>query len=178
VLLDAERIERILAPFRRPSAGLSVSLEDATGQTVVVASDAGLPGGARLTRDLRADGAPVGRLVAEGPAVTERSVAAALEALAIGLEALAEAGRRPSVVTGDDAAAPDPRSGIAAELALSRMQQRSIVSLLARWAATSSSCSRSGAAGSRSAWSSPTSPARASRPPCSWRSYGRSSTPR
>jgi Stage II sporulation protein E (SpoIIE) len=133
--LDDEHVERILAPFRRPSAGLSVSLEDASGRTVVGAPGNAAAGGARLTRDLRADGIAIGRLIAEGPAVTDRSVAAALEAVAVGLETLAEAapGLGPDEARDAKAAAPvaDPRSGIAAELAMSRMQQRSIVSLLA-----------------------------------------------
>jgi hypothetical protein len=130
--LHDERVERILAPFRRPSAGMSVSLVDATGRTVVAAPGDGA-GGARLTRELRAGGIVIGQLIAEGPAVTDRSVAAALEAVAVGLEALADAGPRAEPVAPDAGAVPvpDPRSGIAAELAMSRMQQRSIVSLLA-----------------------------------------------
>ena len=83
-----------------------------------------------MTRDLRASGTTVGRLVAEGPAVTDRVVAAAFEALAVALEDLAgsvaeDPSAAPSVAAGDR------RSGIAAELSLSRLQQRSIVSLVA-----------------------------------------------
>ena len=83
-------------------------------------------GGPRLTRDLEADGRFVGRLVAEGPSVSQRAVVAALEALAVAVERILVVPPREGV---SDSSGSDPRSGMAAELALSRLQQRSIVSL-------------------------------------------------
>jgi hypothetical protein len=125
--LEASAVERILAPLARIE-GLRVALEDAAGATIAGPVGEADPGGARLTRDLRTGGTAIGRLVAEGPAVTQRTVAAAIEALAIALEDLASAWE-PAPRT-DDAPGPDPRSGIAGELALSRLHQRSIVSLV------------------------------------------------
>jgi len=83
------------------------------------------PGDApRMTRDILVDGRFLGRIVAEGPAVRERAVAASLESISLAIEQLAGAGGMP-----DATAAADARSGLEAELALSRLQQRSIVSL-------------------------------------------------
>ncbi len=124
--LDEHAVERILAPFGRID-GLGVSLQDAEGRTVVGPPVEEGHSAPRMTRDLRASGTTVGRLVAEGPAVTDRAVAAALEALAVALEDLAGAVTEGAT----SAAAGDRRSGIAAELSLSRLQQRSIVSLVA-----------------------------------------------
>ena len=85
----------------------------------------GLPGDApRWTRDILVDGRFLGRIVAEGPAIRERVVAASLESVAVAIEHVAAAGGMA-----DATAAADARSGIEAELALSRLQQRSIVSL-------------------------------------------------
>ena len=92
---------------------------EAAGSTPAALGDA-----PRLTRDILVDGRYLGRIVAEGPAVRERPVAASLEAVALAIEHLAGAGGMP-----DAKAAADARSGIEAELALSRLQQRSIVSL-------------------------------------------------
>jgi serine phosphatase RsbU (regulator of sigma subunit) len=128
--LDAASLERILAPFAQLD-GLVVSVQDATGRTIAGAPDAsGSAAGsaARLTRDLRAGGSTVGRLVAEGAAVTDRTVAAALEALAVALEDLAGTGGAPADRA--PATSADRRSGLAAELELSRLHQRSIVSLV------------------------------------------------
>ena len=86
--LDEHAVERILAPFGRID-GLGVSLQDADGRTLVGPPAEAGSGAPRMTRDLRASGTTVGRLVAEGPAVTDRTVAAALEALAVALEDLA-----------------------------------------------------------------------------------------
>jgi sigma-B regulation protein RsbU (phosphoserine phosphatase) len=105
-----------------------VSLQDATGRTLAGPEVEAGSAGPRLSRDLRAGGSTLGRLVADGPAVRDRSVAAALEALAIALEDVAT-GRQASPGTAD-APVVDPRSGIAGELALSRLHQRSIVSLV------------------------------------------------
>ena len=115
-----DAIESILRPFARVPGELTVRFEDAASGSV-----AGLDG-PRLTRDIQVDGRFLGRLVAEGPAVRERVVGAALESVAIAIERLVQAG---GIEAGALAAGPDTRSGIAAELALSRLQQRSLVSL-------------------------------------------------
>jgi sigma-B regulation protein RsbU (phosphoserine phosphatase) len=125
--LEASAVERILAPFARIE-GLRVSLEDAGGASVAGPVGEADRGSARLTRDLRTGGATFARLVAEGPAVTQRTVAAALEALAIALEDLANVREASPRTT--DAPEGDRRSDIAGDLALSRVHQRSIVSLV------------------------------------------------
>ena len=118
--LDPDRLDRVLAPFAADGAGLSVSVEDLDGATIAgpplsrtTARDARADG--RVTRDIGSDGATVALLVASGPASRDPAVAAALDALAIGLGELADASTRipPS------------------ELALGRLHQRSIVSLRA-----------------------------------------------
>jgi serine phosphatase RsbU (regulator of sigma subunit) len=131
--LDHAALERILAPFTRVENGLTVSVQDASGRTISgEPPDTAPPASGRLTRDLLVGRSVRGRLVAEGPGVTDRTVAAALEALAVALERLAEAGRRATAdpAAGEGAAVADRRSGIAAELALGRLHQRSIVSLV------------------------------------------------
>ncbi|HSL77804.1 MAG TPA: PP2C family protein-serine/threonine phosphatase [Candidatus Limnocylindrales bacterium] len=116
-----DAIDSILRPFARVPAQLSVRFEEPAARSEPVLTD-----GPRLTRDIQVDGRYLGRLVAEGPAVRERVIGAALEAVALAVERLIEAG-------GIDVAPAtgDARSGIAAELALSRVQQRSLVSLKA-----------------------------------------------
>ena len=118
--LDPDRLDRVLAPFAADGAGLSVSVEDLDGATIAgpplsrtTARDARADG--RVTRDIGSHGATVALLVASGPASRDPAVAAALDALAIGLGELAGASTRipPS------------------ELALGRLPQRSIVSLRA-----------------------------------------------
>ena len=115
-----DAFEAILRPFGRAGDELNVRFEPAgsggTGQVL---------DGPRLTRDVLVEGRFIGRLVAEGPAVRERAVRAALEAVAVAFERLG--GTTPAAAS--LVAAADTRSGIAAELALSRLQQRSIVSL-------------------------------------------------
>ena len=114
-----DAIESILRPFARVSGELSVRFEEPAGRSDVAFAD-----GPRLTRDIQVDGQYIGRLVAEGPAVREPSVTAGLEAVAIAVERLVESGALERPAAGSDA-----RSGIAAELAISRIQQRSLVSL-------------------------------------------------
>ena len=116
-----DAIESILRPFARVPGELTVRFEGAGADRPVVGLD-----GPRMTRDIQVDGRFLGRLVAEGPAVRERTVGAALESVAIAIERLVQAG---GIGAGPLAARPDTRSGIAAELALSRLQQRSLVSL-------------------------------------------------
>lgn len=131
--VDRAELERILAPFARVSDGLTVALQDASGRTISGPSaDPASSGSARLTRDLLVGGSVQGRLVAEGGSVTDRTVAAALDALAVALERLAEAGQPGTAEPASEGQAPvtDRRSGIAAELALGRLHQRSIVSLV------------------------------------------------
>ena len=113
-----EAIEAILRPFARSAEELAVQFE-AAGSSPTAPVDA-----PRMTRDILVDGRFLGRIVAEGPAVRERPVAAALESISLAIEQLAGAGGMP-----DATAAADARSGLEAELALSRLQQRSIVSL-------------------------------------------------
>jgi serine phosphatase RsbU (regulator of sigma subunit) len=132
--IDRAELERILAPFTRVPDGLTVTLQDATGRRISGSpADAASSVDARLTRDLLLGGSVFGRLVAEGPGVTDRTTAASLDALAVALERLAEAGQRSPAASAAEAAtaAPDRRSGIAAELAVGRLHQRSIVSLVA-----------------------------------------------
>jgi serine phosphatase RsbU (regulator of sigma subunit) len=117
-------IETILRPFARVGDAIDVRIELAGSDGSDRPSAA--IGGPRLTRDLEADGRFVGRLVAEGPAVSQRSVVAALEALAVAVERILVV---PPHERASDPSGSDPRSGMAAELALSRLQQRSIVSL-------------------------------------------------
>jgi phosphoserine phosphatase RsbU/P len=113
-----DAIEEILRPFLRSADELAVRFD------VPGAAPPPLGAGPRLTRDILVEGRFLGRLVAEGPAVRERAVAAALESVAVAIERLAVAGGMPEA-----RAAADARSGLEAELALSRLQQRSIVSL-------------------------------------------------
>lgn len=113
-----DAIDAILRPFLRSGDELVVRF-DAAGSPPGT-----LGAGPRLTRDILVDGRFLGRLVADGPAVRERPVAAALESVAVAIERFAAVGGMPDV-----RAAADARSGIEAELALSRLQQRSIVSL-------------------------------------------------
>lgn len=116
-----DAIDAILRPFARVAGELSVRFEEPATRSEVVLAD-----GPRLTRDIQVDGRYIGRIVAEGPAVRERTVSAALEAVAVAVERLVEAGGIEGPPPGSDA-----RSGIAAELAISRVQQRSLVSLKA-----------------------------------------------
>jgi Stage II sporulation protein E (SpoIIE) len=127
--LDGSLTDRLLRPLARVADDLTVHIEQPDGRMVGRPSSDRLSApGPRLTRELLVDGRVIGRLVAEGTAVTQRPVAATLEALAIALEELATTSREASVGSAG-VVAPDGRSGIAAELALSRLQQRSIVSL-------------------------------------------------
>ena len=113
-----DAIDAILRPFLRSGDELVVRFE-AAGAAALALGDR-----PRMTRDVLIDGRFLGRLVAEGPAVRERVVAAALESVAVAIERLAAIGGMP-----DAAASTHARSGIDAELAMSRLQQRSIVSL-------------------------------------------------
>jgi serine phosphatase RsbU (regulator of sigma subunit) len=126
---DAERIRAILAPFAAGSAQLCVRVEDARGDVVATSGDESRSASLTLSRELRVDGTLVGRVVATGPAIDEPLVPAAIEALALSLEQLADAERRAAM--SDQDAASRASSAIAAELALGRVQQRTIVSLIA-----------------------------------------------
>lgn len=126
--LDAVQVQRILAPIDDASTDLAIRVEDPFGG-VIATSGAPPAAGARLTRELRAGETLVGRLIAEGRALGEPTVAATIKALAIGLEALADARGRSS--PGSNEAPADRSSQLAAELRMSRLQQRTIVSLQA-----------------------------------------------
>lgn len=128
--LDPERVARILRPLARDPGRLVVTVEDATDHGIGTPPPDALAKSARVMRDLTLDGAFLGRLVAVGPAATDPSVADAIEAVAVAIEQLVDAERRGSR-TATDRSRTAARSGLAAELALSRAQQRSIVSLLA-----------------------------------------------
>jgi serine phosphatase RsbU (regulator of sigma subunit) len=126
---DAQRLREILAPFATVSARLSVRVEDAGGELVATSGDEPRSSPPSLSRELRVNGALVGRLVATGPAIDEPLIPAAIEALAVSLEQLADAERRAAM--SDQDAVARASSAIAAELALGRVQQRTIVSLIA-----------------------------------------------
>lgn len=129
--IDSDRVGLILRPLARDAGRLVITVEDATGRGIGPPPPERLAADwPRFTRDLTLDGAFLGRLIAVGPAVTEPSVADAMEAVAVAIEQLVDAERRGprTPLAGASAAG---RSGLAAELALSRAQQRSIVSLLA-----------------------------------------------
>jgi serine phosphatase RsbU (regulator of sigma subunit) len=120
--LDADRMRRILAPFAAEAPGLTVVIEDAGGRVIAASTGDPPPPAPSLIRELRHDGTLVGRLIANGRPAAEPATGAAIEALAVSLEQLAE-------VSPDSAAATYP--SLEAELALGRLQQRTIVSLLA-----------------------------------------------
>ena len=114
-----DAFDAVLRPFARVGDELAVRFEAVGSPPRPQVLD-----GPRLTRDVSVEGRFIGRLVAEGPGVRQRAVTAALEAIAVSLERIA--GAAPTALA---LVAPDPKSGLAAELALSRLQQRSIVSL-------------------------------------------------
>jgi sigma-B regulation protein RsbU (phosphoserine phosphatase) len=125
---DAQRVRAILAPFATGAARLSVRLEDSGGDVVATSGDDGRSATPSLSRELRVAGVLVGRVVATGADVGEPLVRAAIEALAVSLEQLADAERRAALT---DREAARASTAIAAELALGRVQQRTIVSLIA-----------------------------------------------
>jgi sigma-B regulation protein RsbU (phosphoserine phosphatase) len=122
---DADAIHRILEPFAAGPTGLTVRLEDAHGEVVAAAGEEGIAGPSQ-SRELRVDGHLVGRLVATGTAISGDAVPAVIEALAVSLEHLAAA-EHPTRPPEEAVRAPS----ITGELALSRLQQRTIVSLVA-----------------------------------------------
>jgi serine phosphatase RsbU (regulator of sigma subunit) len=120
--IDPEALDAILRPFSDVTDELTVHIEH-PGDSVGSA-DTNTP---RVARDLEVEGRFIGRLVAEGPGVLEPAVAAALEAVAVAIERLGSVA--PLVPRASIDASVDQRGGLAAELALSRLQQRSLVSL-------------------------------------------------
>jgi len=121
--LDAARVGRILAPFGAEAPKLTVVVEDAGGQVIAASTDTPSPGSPSRIRELRHDGALLGRLIASGQPAADAVVGAAVEALAVSLEQLAEAA--------PDGSAATTYPSLQADLALGRLQQRTIVSLLA-----------------------------------------------
>ncbi len=124
---DVAGIQRILAPFARDPDQLVVALEDAAGRPIAASASSGHPRtvSVRRTWEVRTAGQLVGRLVASGPAAAEPVVEAAITALAISLEQVIE------TRAGSVGVVTDTRSGLNAELAQARLQQRLLVSLLA-----------------------------------------------
>ena len=129
--LDAAQVRRILAPLADVPSDLAIRVEDASGALVAMAGRVAGASDARFSRELRIDEALIGRLVAEGDAIADPAVVATVEALALGLEALADAWRRSRASSDPSGDAPADRSSFAADLAMSRLQQRTIVSLQA-----------------------------------------------
>jgi sigma-B regulation protein RsbU (phosphoserine phosphatase) len=104
----------------RDRARFSVVVEDAAGRIVAGTRDGMPTSGARLTHDIRLGDGSIGRLVATGEAVGDPAVQAAVEAIAVALREI------------DDLAGHALAGhALAAELAQGRLQQRSIVSLVA-----------------------------------------------
>lgn len=121
--LDAERIGRILAPFTAQAPSLTIVIEDARGRVIAASTDGPTEYSPSLIRELRQDGTLLGRLIASGRLAAEPVVGAAIEALAVSLEQLA--GSAP------DTSGAGTYPSLDADLALGRLQQRTIVSLLA-----------------------------------------------
>jgi len=126
--LPVERIRRILAPFDRVATdqGLSFAIEAPDGTVLLGATDAATT---TITHELRVGGALLGRVVATGAAAGTPAIDAAIEAIATGIEELAELDRAVRL-GGAPAGTTDPAT-LARELSLSRHQQRTIVSLVA-----------------------------------------------
>ncbi len=126
--LDPRRLERILAPLVSDPSRLMVRFEDlhSGGQP-------SMPSGSdEAVRDVRVEGRLAGRLIAAGPDVDLPSVAAALDALALGFGVLmAERRARVAVERTLETTLQRPSSkhleAIEAELELGRQQQRRIV---------------------------------------------------
>jgi serine phosphatase RsbU (regulator of sigma subunit) len=127
--LPVDRIRRILAPFEELTSGLGIALEAVDGSLLVGRADSDADA-TRVTRELRTNGALVGRLIATGAEVSTPAIDAAIEALATGLEELADLDRAVRLGGGAVHGGTDPAT-LASELAISRLQQRTIVSLLA-----------------------------------------------
>jgi phosphoserine phosphatase RsbU/P len=123
VRLDADRIRQILAPFAGEAPALAIVLEDAGGRVIAASTEDARPASPSVTRELRRDGALLGRLIASGELVGEHVMSATIEALAVGIEQLAD--------VAPDASVAASYSSLEADLALGRLQQRTIVSLLA-----------------------------------------------
>jgi sigma-B regulation protein RsbU (phosphoserine phosphatase) len=126
--LDPRRLERILAPLVSDPSRLMVRFEDlhSGGQPSTP------PGSDEAVRDVRVEGRLAGRLIAAGPDVDLPSVAAALDALALGFgEVIAERRARVAVERTLETTLQRPSSkhleAIEAELELGRQQQRRIV---------------------------------------------------
>ena len=119
-----DAIESILRPFARVGDELTVRFEEPAARSESIPGD-----GPRLTRDIQVDGRYLGRIVAEGPAVRERTVRAALESVAVAVERLVGAGAIEGPPAGTDA-----RSGIAAEwLRAKGYQARNLAGGIDRW---------------------------------------------
>ena len=140
--LPVDRIERMLAPLGAAARDLTIAVEGPDGSTLVESApsapggtvEATLPGGPtgpRVTRELRSGGALLGRLVASTRSGPDGSGAAEafIESIAISIEELVDQAR--VVAAGDGPSGSTDPATLAADLALSRLQQRMIVSLQA-----------------------------------------------
>ena len=105
--LDAAQVRRILAPLADIPSDLAIRVEDASGALVAIAGQVAGASDAQFSRELRIDDALIGRLVAEGGAIADPAVVATVEALALGLEALADARRRSGASNDPSGDAPD-----------------------------------------------------------------------
>src|SRR5690348_12183072 len=90
--LPVERIRRILAPFDRVATdqGLSFAIEAPDGTVLLGATDAATT---TITHELRVGGALLGRVIATSAAAGTPAIDAAIEAIATGIEELAELDR-------------------------------------------------------------------------------------
>jgi serine phosphatase RsbU (regulator of sigma subunit) len=128
--LPVDRLRRILAPFDGIAPdGLTVGLEGVDG-TLLLGEAPRVGSASRWTRELRANGALVGRLVACSPSTGSATADAAIEAMATALEEVIELDRVLRISGGAQEVGTDPAT-LASELAMSRVQQRTIVSLVA-----------------------------------------------
>ena len=135
--LPVDRIRRMLAPFDELAADDGVSLAVEAPDGTLLVGDRAAPGDpaastgpSRLTRELRSNGALVGRLLAMGSGTSSPVMEATIEAIATAIEELAEVDQALRLGGGGTGAGTDPAT-LAAELSLSRQQQRTIVSLIA-----------------------------------------------
>jgi phosphoserine phosphatase RsbU/P len=131
-MVPSDRIRRILDPFDGTGAdpGVAIAVEAPDG--AILAGDRIVTAGeVRITRELRSNGALIGRLVAAGDAAGTPVVDAAIEAIATAIEELTDLERSVRLGSGGMPAMSTDAATLTAELSLSRLQQRTIVSLVA-----------------------------------------------
>jgi serine phosphatase RsbU (regulator of sigma subunit) len=130
--LEALRLGAILAPFAAPGSTIAISLEDPDGGLIGGAPGSG--GTPAASRDIRAEGRVVGRLVARGPGAGSPEIRAAMDALGLAIEALASERDAREVAEAGLASARLAADGRARrlddELVLGRRLQRSFVAIV------------------------------------------------